>query len=69
MKQSKQVNVQNDCISATKSAKVLKVISNGCLGNIKALNLKYVSHWIFFMTIDKIVRNWSKNAEELRRKP
>ena len=21
------------------------------------------------MTIDKIVRNWSKNAEELRRKP
>ena len=44
------------CISA-KKAKVLKVVSSGCLGNIKALNLKYVSYWIFFMTINKIIRN------------
>ena len=56
------------CISATISAKVLKVVSNGCLGNIKALILKYVSHWIFFLhDFDKIFRNWI--AEELRRNP
>ena len=69
MKQNKHVNLQNDLYLGNKSAKVLKVVSSGCLGNIKALNLKYVSHWIFFMTIDKIVRNCSKNTEELRRKP
>ena len=66
MKQNKHVNLQNDLYLGTKSANVLKVVSSGCLGNIKALNLKYVSHWIFFMTIDKIVRNCSKNTEECK---
>ena len=46
MKQNKQVNLQNDLYLGNQ--KVLKVVSSGCLGNIKALNLKYVSHWIFF---------------------
>ena len=44
MKQNKHVNLQNDLYLGNKSAKVLKVVSSGCLGNIKALNLKYVSH-------------------------
>ena len=55
--QNKHVNLQNDLYLGKKNAKVLKVVSSGCLGNIKALNLKYVSYWIFFMTIDKIIRN------------
>ena len=59
MKQNKQVNLLSDLYPCNQKLQGPKMVSNGCSGNIKALNLQYVSH-CFFINIKKNARKWSK---------
>ena len=66
MKQNKQVNLLNDLYPCNQKLQGPKMVSNDCSGNIKALNLQYVSHCFFFLlTLKKRLKmEYGKNAEE-----
>ena len=57
MKQNKQVNLLNDLYPCNQKLQGPKMVSNGCSGNIKELNLQYVSHCCFINI--KNARKWS----------
>ena len=57
MKQNKQVNLLNDLYPCNQKLQGPKMVSNGCSGNIKALNLQYASHCFFLLTLKKTLEN------------
>ena len=57
VKQNKQVNLLNDLYHCNQKLQDPKMVSNGCSDNIKALNLQYVSHCFFLLTLKKPLEN------------